>query len=642
MADSADRDRELREALRLAGFGVWRWDTTTNAMEWDARMHALYDLPSGTFGGKPMDAINLMHPEDREGILQQMKQPTELRPAFMEVRVLRADGSVRWLSASSSFVGAAAAGGVFAGVVWDTTERHAMVQSLRANESLLRQAQRLAKLATWTWTADEGTCWSSGMFELYGLQRGPVPTVAEHMALLHPDDRPRVQREYIDALRSNESLARHEFRIIHPDGSVHHLSSMFQMERDEVGKVHSVLGVVQDITLQVMAAQERVELEAQLQQAQRLDALGKLAGGIAHDFNNILLAIGGNAQLALEDCSPDSPLRLNLQEIEKARARASGLVRRILTFARPSAREQQPTAIESVVNEALNLLRAVLPAMIELRPNVQASLPKIMADAGQIHQVVMNLVTNAAQAIGERGGVVHVSVDQVEAESASYIRLTVRDSGPGMDAMTRARMFEPFFTTKGTGGTGLGLAVVHGIVQGHRGTVDVTTEPGVGTSIEVLLPISHASQNADADVARVARPGQRQHVVYVDDEESIVSLVARALKRWNYRVTTFTDPLLALAAIREHPSDFDAVITDLAMPRMTGFELASLIVQLRPELPIVLVSGHLLDEERARAYEAGVRAIALKPNAIEELPHLLDDIFNKEGNGMQQDASRGG
>ena len=645
MSQSADRDKDLR----LAGFGVWRWNLRTNTAEWDQQMHALYGFKPREFSGRIEDVVAATHPDDREEF-QRILRTRNAGPTY-ERRIRRADdGQIRWIATTTTFREGAHGRGVLTGISWDSTERHQLIESQRASESHLQQAHRLARLATWTWDVTEEVRWSPEMFELYDAPHTITPTKAEHDALVHPDDRTEMRRGFIAALESGLAESQLEYRVIHSDGSVHHLLSRFRMQHDASGRVSRILGVMQDVTDQMRAAQERLELESQLHQAQRLESLGTLAGGIAHDFNNILLAIGGNAQLALEDCPPDSPLRVSLIEIEKARTRASELVRRILAFGRPAAHDRKPTDLAPVVGEAYKLLRAAVPAMVELRTHLLPTSPLVMADAGQIHQVVMNLVTNASQAIGERGGVVEIALEDVrlnaplsaatgEIPPGRYLRLTVSDNGPGIDPATRARMFEPFFTTKTSSrGTGLGLAVVHGIIKGHHGAISVTSSLGAGTRIDVYLPVSDAAASDDAASPPPVRRGSGQRVLYLDDEESITLVMARTLERWGYRTTTFTftDPVLAVAAVREQPNNFDVVVTDLAMPGMTGFDVARSIREIVSDVPIVLTSGRVMEPEIREAKDAGIRGFAFKPNAAEDLLRVLDEVFHGAAPGAER------
>ena len=390
---------------------------------------------------------------------------------------------------------------------------------------------------------------------------------------------------------------------------------------------------------QQIGEQRRRGLESQLRQAQKMEALGTLAGGIAHDFNNILTAIGGNAELAAGDVGPDHPARVCLDEIGKAHGRAKDLVRRILLFSRAHEPQRKVIPLLPVVEEAMTLLRASLPAMIEIRVTHEADLPLASVDATQVHQIIMNLGTNAAHAMREHGGTLSVHLDRVEITDVAaapaadltpgvYVRVAVRDTGAGMSPAILERLFEPFFTTKGLEGTGLGLSVVHGIVRDHHGAIAVESEVGRGTMFRVYFPASSARATQDEVAARHAPSRKGGHVMYVDDEEAIVFLMSRMLERIGYRVTGFTDAHDALQAFRMNPRGFDAVITDLAMRGSTGLELAREMCAIRPDVRIALASGYA-DNKEADARESGIALVIRKPADLDTLDRALDTLVHQ-------------
>jgi nitrogen-specific signal transduction histidine kinase/CheY-like chemotaxis protein len=386
---------------------------------------------------------------------------------------------------------------------------------------------------------------------------------------------------------------------------------------------------------------ERYTLEQQLAQSQKMQAIGTLAGGIAHDFNNILSAISGNAEMARLDLGPTHPALVSIKEIQRAGQRAKELVQRILSFSRPQEQQLVSINLQPIVEEAVRLLRSTIPAGIELQFAAVAALPAVRADASQIHQVVLNLVTNAWHAMNGSGGRIDISlaacrVDNTlcqshpELRAGPHVRLSVQDSGAGMDAATIARIFDPFFTTKLPGqGAGLGLSVVHGIVRAHGGAIVVDSAPGRGSIFHVYLPVSNApAQAAPFSFAanRDAR-GNGECVMYVDDEEPLVNLAVQFLTRLGYRVTGFVQPADALTAFRAAPHAFDAVITDFNMPGMSGVTLAQALLAIRTDLPIALSSGYLRPEEAERARAAGIRDILLKPSSMEDLGPLVHRLL---------------
>jgi len=401
------------------------------------------------------------------------------------------------------------------------------------------------------------------------------------------------------------------------------------------GRRHA-FSLIRDIT-------ERKRLENLHLQAQKLESLGTLAGGIAHDFNNVLAAILGNVQLAAQDVGPGHTAAQSLEEIRKASVRASELVRRILAFARP--RDSRMTAVDlhAVVQEALNLLRSTLPAGISLTKSFSDDVPAVLADAGQVHEAVVNLTTNAAYAIGAHGTIDYQleSIELSEGAAADtrrlrpgrYARLTVTDNGRGMDKTQIEHIFDAFYTTKPLGeGTGLGLSMVHSIMAGHDGAVTVRSTPGKGSSFSLYFPVAQEDEVRNAPEAQATYRGSPPlRVLYVDDEEALVSLARRLFSRFGHVFSGFCDPQAALEHFRSSPMDFDVVVTDFAMPKLSGFDLARSIRELRPELPVLMTSGYLSAEDEARARQLGIREIIAKPAGADEIARALARLFPREG-----------
>lgn len=387
--------------------------------------------------------------------------------------------------------------------------------------------------------------------------------------------------------------------------------------------------------------------------SQKLESLGTLAGGIAHDFNNLLYAISGNTELSQLDLPSDHPVQGNLSEVAKACARASELVRRILTFSRPHEPARQVVAVPLVVEEAVTLLRRTLPAMIDLRTRFAPGLPPILADATQLHQIIINLATNAAHAIGRSSGWIEFRLDvaQVTEESAQavadvppgrYVRLVVADNGCGMNRATLKRIFDPFFTTKPSGqGTGLGLSVVHGIVKSHRGGIAVDSQPGSGSTFYLYFPVVdkpplELAADRHGALQRPVVPGRGVRILYVDDEEALVFLATRMLQRLGHAVAGYTDAIQALQEFRSRSGDFDVIVTDLAMPKMSGFDFAREVLAFCPGMPIIMTSGYVRSEDQEAAQRMGIREVILKPTTIEELVPLLDRLV---GSALSSDGT---
>jgi signal transduction histidine kinase/ActR/RegA family two-component response regulator len=404
---------------------------------------------------------------------------------------------------------------------------------------------------------------------------------------------------------------------------------------------------IRDITDRKMAEIARAELESQLRESQKMQAIGTLAGGIAHDFNNILTIILGNVELACEDAKDNSLELESLEEIRRAATRARDLVKQILSFSRRQPTDLKPTSLGAVVDEAARLLRATLPARLALAVNIEADLPLVMADPTQIQQVVINLCTNAMQAKPRGSGTIDIRVGAVALDSALATthpaltalhrcyqgpmqRLTVRDDGPGMSGDTLARIFEPFFTTKAVDeGTGLGLSVVHGIVERHAGAITVESELGRGAVFHIYLPIatpqelSAVEQPREAPLAGLGNAQMSPRLLYIDDDEALAFLVERYLHRRGLQVTVFTEQQAALDAIRENPSAFDIIATDYNMPGMSGLDVTNAVKSMARHLPVIIVSGFVDETLHAEAANLGVKEVVFKASGVEEFGEAL-------------------
>jgi PAS domain S-box-containing protein len=376
---------------------------------------------------------------------------------------------------------------------------------------------------------------------------------------------------------------------------------------------------------------ERQELADQFRQAQKMEAVGTLAGGIAHDFNNIIAAMIGYSELAKMELGGNVAAQEHIDAVLVGAARATLLVRQILSFCRQQENERKPIQLRHIVTEALNLLRATIPTTIEFSYSFDADLPAVLADATQVHQIVMNLGTNAWHAMKDRPGrlevkLAHCDVDATFVQNhpalrvGKYVRLSIGDTGHGMDEFTLQRIFEPFFTTKAPGeGTGLGLAVVHGIMQSHEGLVTVYSHPGEGTVFHLYFPtcIQTATPGIAGDV--YVPHGQGERLLYVDDEAPLAKMGEKILQRLGYVVEAHTNPMLALQAVRAAPERYDLVITDLTMPGMTGTELAQELLSIRADLPVILTTGYTATLTAARAQAEGIREMLLKPLSVQAL-----------------------
>lgn len=437
-------------------------------------------------------------------------------------------------------------------------------------------------------------------------------------------------------------------------------------ENDALGGLRHVVVTLVDITSLRQVQQQQRDLEQQLSQSQKMEALGTLAGGVAHDFNNILAAILGNAELAREDLPRDTPASQSLQEISNAARRGRELVRQILAYSRQQPLLRVPVCPLAIMDETCSLLRAALPPHVQLVRRAAPGCPAILGDATRLGQVLLNLGTNAVQALKGRTGCVEFLLDAVAADDPTVprdvavacmptgvraVRIAVRDNGCGMDEGTLRRIFEPFFTTKETGrGTGLGLAVVQGIVQAHGGVITVDSRPGEGTTFVMFFPgihesvatvagdggtmSAHASGHESPDNHDSAEPPamsdeparSQRHILYLDDDDTLVFLVRRLLERRGYKVTGVCDQREAIEAVRSQPQAFDLLMTDYNMPGMSGIDVAREVLAINPKLPVAVASGYISDELQAEADATGVTEVVFKTDAVETFCEIVSRL----------------
>ncbi|MBI5968531.1 MAG: PAS domain S-box protein [Deltaproteobacteria bacterium] len=455
---------------------------------------------------------------------------------------------------------------------------------------------------------------------------------------VHPNDLPSV-KEFVNKILQNhrqEIPSSIEHRLKHSDGSWRIFQSIGMSMFDDSGSPVIIVNS-RDIT-------ERKNLEGQLAQAQKLEAIGQLAAGIAHDFNNILAAIMGYTELAIWDLPENSKANDKLKEALKASRRAKDLVRQILAFSRQKSEERKPMEIASIVKETIKLLRASLPSNIEIRQQIERDTLVINTNPTQIHQVLMNLCTNAAHAMRENGGLLEIGLSKVDIDAVvaarypdihpgSYVRLSVSDTGHGMSPDILAKIFNPYFTTKQVGeGSGLGLAVVHGIVKSHEGEITVYSEPGKGTTFQVYLPrIEHAKEVADIQRIEPFPMGRYESILFIDDEQALADIGKRMLEHLGYKVSVRTSSIEALELFRAKAGQFDLVITDMTMPNMTGDKLAREMMRIRPGIPIILCTGfsEYISEEKAK--EIGIRKFVMKPLVMGDLARTVRRVLDHKG-----------
>ncbi len=501
-------------------------------------------------------------------------------------------------------------------MVDDITESSRSREALQRSNDLLHTIIEAAPVAiigldlegrvhsVWNPAAEKMLGWSAR--EVMGK---PLPTV--------PEDRQEEFKRFREQIRRGMTLDGVEVRRQRRDGTPIDYCIYASPLHDSQGGIRGNIALLVDIT-------ERKKLEAQLLQVQKIEAIGQLAGGIAHDFNNILSAITGYAELSVSILEPESQASEYLNLVLEASGRAKELINQILMFSRESVQDLRPIRVDFPVKEALKLIRASVPATIEIISRI-LSAASALADPTQIHQIVMNLCTNAAQAMQEKGGLLEVHLTDIivepadilqnypDAKPGEYIRLSVSDRGHGIDARHLHRIFDPFFTTKKRGeGTGMGLSVVHGIVTSYGGFVYASNRTGGGSTFEILIPAQARAVAHDA-VPETPIPTGNETILFVDDEDMLVDIVKRMLESLGYRVVARTSAVEALEAFKSNPDGFDLLITDMTMPKMSGLDLTERIHQLRPGFPVILCSGFGVEMNARNIAAYGLREIIHKP-----------------------------
>jgi len=515
-------------------------------------------------------------------------------------------------------------------------------RALRESEERYALAMEGANEGHWDWDlATDRLFLSPKMKEWVGESKERViNTRAEWFAqiVIHPDDRARVDVALRDHLEGRTPRYECEYRIYQPDGQWRWMFVRGRCLRDVTGKPYRIVGSTSDTTAEKQAQTEKEHLAAQLRQSQKMEAMGTLAGGIAHDFNNILGAIVGYGELAQQHAAAGSAMRRYLDNVMRAAGRAKALVDRILGFSRMGLGERVPVNVQAVIEETLELLATSLPAGIRLERTLDAGDAAVIGDATHLHQVAMNLFTNALHAM-DRGGVLRVALERVELSvqrslsrgnlsPGAYVRLGVSDTGTGIPAEVLERIFDPFFTTRGVGeGTGLGLSVVHGIVSELGGVIEVATRMGEGTKFEIYLPVSGEMGRPVAEVIRELPRGHGETVMIVDDERPLVALASEMLAELGYKPIGFESSSAALQAFRAEPQRFELILTDEAMPERVGTELAREVRQIRATLPIILVSGNAGIQLKQRAAHFGVNEVLRKPLQSRDLAEALARVL---------------
>ncbi|MBW6521075.1 MAG: PAS domain S-box protein [Desulfoarculaceae bacterium] len=629
-AEISSSEKKLARAQRIANLGSWEWDIRKNTLFWAKEMYPIFGLTRDDLPVSYDFFLDLVHPADRQRVDQTFNDAVSKRTRVnLDHRLLLTDGSEKMVNEQAEiFYGEDGIPLKMIGTIQDITERKLLEQE---HSHLVKAVEQTGDSIIITDKAGDILYVNPAFERITGYSKDEVLGKNPRILKSGRQD-PSFYQVLWDTLSSGRVWAGHLINKKKNGTLFEEAATIFPI-LDADGNISSYVSVKLDVTA-------RVELEKQLRQAQKLEAIGTLAGGIAHDFNNILTAILGYGQIVLQALPEGSALRNNQQEVVRASTRAADLVKQILTFSRRSELQLQPLSMQLVVKEALKLLRASIPSTIVFRQDIDQDCGSVLADPTQIHQVVMNLCTNAYHAMRETGGVLSVTLKTVELGPhdplqnihllpGPHVCLEVTDTGHGMEAMVADRIFEPYFTTKETGeGTGLGLSLVHGIIKDIGGTITVTSEVGVGSTFRVHLPRVETKAGTEESPAAGSIPVGTEHIMIVDDEQTILTLEKILLESLGYSVSSFSTSTEALQAFEAAPQHFDLVLSDVTMPLMNGTQLAKKMLVARPDMPILFCTGFsdLLNEQKAMAL--GAKGIIGKPILRENLARTIRKILD--------------
>jgi PAS domain S-box-containing protein len=639
--------RELREQLRISeerwrlvvgsnNDAVWDWDVARHQVYRDQRYADMLGLDSLQLSSLPEEWSSRVHPDDLPQANAALQQHVEGRTPFYqcEFRMRHHDGHWVWMLDRGKVVARDSQGQPtrLVGTQTDITARKTLEEKLRHNEQLSLQLNRLAQIGAWEEDTLSGRItWAPEVYRIHEVELGFTPT-PDSIQRFYPPESRIVLDEALKRARQDGTPFDLELPFTTARGHQLWIRILGQAESQH-GRVVRLFGGFQDITARRDAEEMRRQLESQLFQAQKMETLGTLAGGIAHDFNNLLTGIIGYQDLAFDGLPAEHEARPYLEASREASLRARELVDQILTFSRQTGAKKVAVDLRQVVEDARRFLRATVPATIRLEVSAAPDCEPVLADASQIHQVLLNLGSNAAHAMHHRGGTMRITLSRADiAETTSfsqlapgrYVRVDFSDNGHGMDEATRKRIFDPFFTTKDVGqGTGLGLSVVHGIIQAHQGAITVESAPGQGTTFTFFLPVADVPEPAAASTPHPLPRGQGELVAIVDDEDLVRSFAQISLERAGYRVAAFDRAAACLEDIRAHPGNYAVLLTDQTMPGMNGMELVAEVRTLAPTLPAIIMSGYYSRIAPETLQQMGYVSLVSKPFTNEELAHAV-------------------
>jgi len=522
------------------------------------------------------------------------------------------------------------------GISRDITGRKQNEEKLHIQQERYELSTKAGRVGVWDWNLETDEFYLDPIIkEFLGYEDDEIPNdIQVWSSYIHPEDTQPVMSAAQSCIEGKTKEYVYEHRMIHKDGGIRWIGVHGNVIRNGKGKPMRMLGTDTDITERKFEEEAKQRLEEQLRHALKMEALGTLAGGIAHEFNNMLGTIIGFSELTIENLPKDSKNRRNLEKVLLAAGRATEMVKQILAFSRKEEEVRRPIYLSHIINEALSLIYSSLPSTIDIRAKIEESTQPVLADQTQIHQVIMNLCANAAHAMKEEGGILEIVLKEIEFQQTTsyhkelspgrYQQLTISDTGHGMEEETLSRVFEPYFTTKKVGeGTGMGLAVVHGIVKNYRGEITIHSDVGKGTIFHIFLPLIQQEKALEEEEAAVAIQGGTERILFVDDEPELAEVSKKMLEKLGYKVVMKSDSIEALETFRLAPEQFDLVITDQTMPHMTGVKLVKELRSIRTDIPVILCTGfsEAVGEENYMAY--GINAFVMKPILKKEIAAVI-------------------
>ena len=648
LATLQESENKFRKLFEFAPDGFYLSDLEGNFIDGNKAAQKTIGYESAELNGSSLLELDLLSPEDlpkaaellNESILGRATGPDEFR-------LKRKDGTTVFVEIMTLPV-TIENQKIVLGITRDTTYRKQTEEALQESEDKYRNL--IEKLDDIIWIADRDlrvTYVADSIETKLGIT--PEDFTAQTLDVhLTPASFTCLTEFFIEELKREKDenvdpnrIIRVDLEYYHKNGATLWFENIATWLRDDNGRITGIQGVSRDITERREAEEDKRKLETQLQQAQKMQTIGTLAGGIAHDFNNILFPVFGYLEMMLEDVPENNPLHKKLTEVYNGAIRARDLVQQILTFSRQAENIKKPLKVQLIIKEVLRLIRSSLPVTIDIRQNISNGCALVMADATQIHQITMNLITNAYHAMEEEGGELAVTLKEAEFTMEDLINpsmvpglhvcLMVTDTGPGMHQSVLDRIFEPYFTTKEEGrGTGLGLAVVHGIVKSHGGHIGVVSKPGMGTEFRVYLPAIKFQETAQQVGIDLPIQKGTERILLVDDEDVIVQMIRQILERLGYHVTARISSTDALEAFRTHPDKFDLVITDMTMPNMTGDKLAGELIKIRSDIPVILCTGFSERMPEEKAAFLGIKGFLLKPVVMKNLADTIREVLDKK------------